>query len=170
VLLNDNSDPSLLSVVTRRKSEWRSLAAIEMPLLMNEAELPAILRGANAPVVHAEAPPEWRGLCVSPGFVEGEVIVLNSPADFSRMKRGAIMVTTATDPSWTPLFTLASGVIVEVGGILSHASTVAREYGLPAIANLKNATKLLKDGNRIRLDATNGVVQVVQATSTPSCS
>ena len=51
------------------------------------------------------------------------------------MKRGAILVAPATDPSWTPLFTLASGVIVEVGGVLSHASTIAREYGLPALAN-----------------------------------
>ena len=68
----------------------------------------------------------------------------------------------ATDPSWTPLFTLASGVIVEVGGMLSHASTVAREYGLPALANLKDATKLLKDGDYVRLDATNGVVQLIR--------
>jgi rifampicin phosphotransferase len=74
------------------------------------------------------------------------------------MTRGAILVTTATDPSWTPLFTLASGVIVEVGGMLSHASTIAREYGLPALASVKGATRILKAGDRVRLDASAGRV------------
>ena len=72
------------------------------------------------------------------------------------MRRGAILVAPATDPSWTPLFTLASGVIVEVGGVLSHASTIAREYGLPALANVKDATRRLRTGDRVRLDADNG--------------
>lgn len=76
------------------------------------------------------------------------------------MKAGAILVTTATDPSWTPLFTLAAGVILEIGGIGSHAATVAREYGLPAIANIKNATTLLQDGMKVRLDATLGMVEI----------
>ena len=75
------------------------------------------------------------------------------------MRRGAILVARATDPSWTPLFTLASGVIVEVGGVLSHASTIAREYGLPALANVRRATTTLKTGERVRLDALRGVVE-----------
>ena len=79
-----------------------------------------------------------------------------------RMKRGAILVAPATDPSWTPLFTLASGVIVEVGGVLSHASTIAREYGLPAVANVKQATRRLRTGERVRLDAVNGLVHRLQ--------
>ena len=70
---------------------------------------------------------ELTGLCVSPGSVEAEVVVMRDPSEFAAMKRGAILVAPATDPSWTPLFTLASGVIVEVGGMLSHASTIARE-------------------------------------------
>ena len=91
-------------------------------------------------------------------MVDGEVVVMRDPAEFAAMKRGAILVAPATDPSWTPLFTLASGVIVEVGGMLSHASTIAREYGLPALANVKNATRLLKTGDRVRLDASGGRV------------
>ena len=74
--------------------------------------------------------------------------VMRDPGEFSRMKPGTILVAPAIDPSWTPLFTLASGVIVEVDGILSHASTAAREYGLPALANVK-------------LDAINGVVEIL---------
>ena len=83
---------------------------------------------------------------------------MRDPGEFAAMKRGAILVATATDPSWTPLFTLASGVIVEVGGMLSHASTIAREYGLPALANVKHATRVLKTGDRVLLDASNGRV------------
>src|SRR5262245_65885818 len=83
------------------------------------------------------------------------------------MKRGAILVAPTTDPSWTPLFTLASGVIVEVGGVLSHASTIAREYGLPAVANVKHATMRLKTGDRVRLDAEHGVVQKLSAAEPP---
>lgn len=87
-------------------------------------------------------------------------MVISSPDEFCRMRPGAILVAPATDPAWTPLFTLAAGVIVEVGGTLSHAATVAREYGLPALANVKDATRLLKDGDRVWLDATAGFVEV----------
>src|SRR5262245_17795446 len=75
-----------------------------------------------------------------------------------RSRVGAILVAPATDPSWTLLFTLASGVIVEVGGMLSHASTIARESGLPALANVKNATKAFRTGDPVRLDASAGHV------------
>jgi pyruvate,water dikinase len=83
---------------------------------------------------------------------------MRDPSEFTSMKRGAILVAPATDPSWTPLFTLASGVIVEVGGVLSHASTIAREYGLPALANVKDATAVLRTGDRVLLDASGGMV------------
>jgi rifampicin phosphotransferase len=150
------------SIVAARKADLESWRNLEMPLLMRESELPSLLRRAAAtaalPRNHLR---ELRGLCVSAGCVEGEVLVMRDASEFARMKRGAILVAPATDPSWTPLFTLASGVIVEVGGTLSHASTVAREYGLPALANLKDATKLLRDGDRVRLDAANGLVEIL---------
>lgn len=151
------------SIIDRRKAEIETWRALEMPLLMRESELPALIsRATAADVVLPEASvKEWRGLCVSAGYAEGEVLVMRDPNEFTRMRRGAILVAPATDPSWTPLFTLASGIIVEVGGTLSHASTVAREYGLPALANLKDATKILKDGDRVRLDATAGTVQLI---------
>jgi len=108
---------------------------------------------------HAPNAGDLTGYPVSTGYVEAEVVVIRDPADFARMKRGAILVAIATDPSWTPLFTLASGVIVEVGGVLSHASTIAREYGLPAIANVKDATRILRTGDRVKLDAVNGIIR-----------
>ncbi len=131
-----------------------------MPALMRESELPVLMRRAMASRPDTEVT-VLRGLCVSPGYAEGEIVVIREPSEFARMKRGAILVAPATDPAWTPLFTLASGLIVEVGGTLSHASTVAREYGLPALANLKDATKLFRDGDHVQLDATNGVVRLI---------
>ncbi len=145
--------------VVRRRAERAQWEKLEMPLLLRESDLPALIRRANASLPETEVS-LLQGLCVSPGCAEGEVVVLRDPTDFARMRRGAIIVAPATDPAWTPLFTLAAGVIVEVGGTLSHASLVAREYGLPALANVKDATRLLKDGDRVWLDASGGFVQV----------
>lgn len=154
---------NLSAIVVRRKAERERWSRIEMPLLMRESQLPALMR-LFAPRIEATNARVLSGLCVSAGCAEGEVVVMRDPGEFARMKRGAILVAPATDPSWTPLFTLASGVIVEVGGMLSHASTVAREYGLPALANVKHATKILKTGDRVRLNATEGIVELITTT------
>jgi pyruvate,water dikinase len=152
---------NLRAIVERRRSELERNRRVEMPLLMHESELPQVI--ARARQMQDAAPlddgTEMRGTPVSRGSVEAEVVVIADPGDFGSMKRGAILVTRATDPSWTPLFTLASGVIVEVGGVLSHASTIAREYGLPALANVKQATTRLKTGDRVLLNATEGWVR-----------
>lgn len=146
-------------IVAARKADLERYRRLEMPMLMHESELPRLMRASDVTDRPSDNG-EMRGVPVSRGFVEGEVVVITDPADFARMKRGAILVARATDPSWTPLFTLAAGVIVEVGGVLSHASTVAREYGIPAIANVRQATKRLKTGDWVQLDATLGVVRV----------
>jgi pyruvate,water dikinase len=153
-VIDGRSDPDRLrTIASERARELADRKHVRMPLWMRESELPALLR---APNVHASGDEELVGLCVSRGCVEGEVVVMRDAAEFARMKRGAILVAPATDPSWTPLFTLAAGVIVEIGGVLSHASTIAREYGLPALANVKDATRILRDGDRVRLDASAG--------------
>jgi pyruvate,water dikinase len=152
--------PQFRPIVVRRRAEIETWRELELPLLMRESELPALLRRATSTLPQTDVS-ELRGLCVSAGCVEGEVLVMREPTEFARMRRGAILVAPATDPAWTPLFTLAAGVVVEVGGTLSHASTVAREYGLPALANVKDATRILRDGDRVRLDATNGTVQLL---------
>lgn len=151
--------PTLRAIVEARKVDLDRYRRIDMPMLMHESQLPRLVRASDVTDRPADSG-EIRGLPVSRGSVEGEVVVITDPADFARMKRGAILVTRATDPSWTPLFTLAAGVIVEVGGVLSHASTVAREYGIPALANVRHATKRLKTGDRVQLDATLGVVRL----------
>jgi len=148
--------PGLREIARRRAAELAAERDLQMPMLMHEADLAALVHAGHGDAGAGDA--ELTGLCVSPGSVDAEVVVMRDPSEFATMKRGAILVAPATDPSWTPLFTLASGVIVEVGGMLSHASTIAREYGLPALANVKNATRLLKTGDRVRLDASGGRV------------
>ena len=149
--------PGLRDIAARRAAQLARERDLQMPMLMRESDLPALIRAGHGDTGGDLA--ELTGLCVSPGSVEAEVVVMRGPSEFETMKRGAILVAPATDPSWTPLFTLASGVIVEVGGMLSHASTIAREYGLPALANVRNATRILRTGDRVHLDASGGRVR-----------
>jgi phosphohistidine swiveling domain-containing protein len=153
---------SLRRIVSERTAQLAVEQPLRMPLFMRESELPTLLRTSR---LAAMSEGELTGLCVSPGAVESEVVVIRDPSEFMRMRRGAILVAPATDPSWTPIFTLASGIIVEVGGMLSHASTIAREYGLPALTNVKQATQLLTTGDRVLLDASAG--RVVQLSHQP---
>ncbi|HEX5732094.1 MAG TPA: PEP/pyruvate-binding domain-containing protein [Blastocatellia bacterium] len=162
-VINGESGPETLrALASERALETARHRTIQMPLLMRESELAELIRAAGGNSREFADESQLSGLPVSGGCVEGEVVVMRDPADFDLMKPGAILVAPATDPSWTPLFTLASGVIVEVGGVLSHASTVAREYGLPALANVKHATSCLKTGERVRLDAIRGLVYRLQ--------
>jgi pyruvate,water dikinase len=164
-VLHGRRDPSLLgSIVAARSRQLEAERQLKMPLFMRQSEVPAVLAGDVTASLDA-ASDRLDGLCVSRGIVEAEAVVIRDPREFQLMRKGAVLVAPATDPSWTPLFTLASGVIVEVGGMLSHASTVAREYGLPALANVRQATSRLKTGDRVRLNASSGFVQRLSSSS-----
>jgi pyruvate,water dikinase len=78
------------------------------------------------------------------------------------MARGGILVAPATDPGWTPLFARAAGVVVEIGGVMSHAATVAREYGLPCVSNVEEAVARLRDGDLVRVDGTRGTIEILE--------
>ena len=86
---------------------------------------------------------------------------MSGPEEFDKLQRGEILVCPHTDPEWTPLFTLAAGVVVDTGGILSHAAIVAREYGIPAVLAAGDATKKLRDGDSVLVDGTAGTVTVL---------
>ena len=77
------------------------------------------------------------------------------------LEDGDILVTSFTDPSWTPLFVSIKGLVTEVGGLMTHGAVIAREYGLPAVVGVENATKLIKDGQRIRVHGTEGYVEIL---------
>jgi len=100
------------------------------------------------------------GLPVSSGVIEGRARVILNMED-ADIEDGDILVTTFTDPSWTPLFVSIKGLITEVGGMMTHGAVIAREYGLPAIVGVENATRLIKDGQRIRVNGTDGYVEIL---------
>ena len=79
----------------------------------------------------------------------------------AEIEPGDILVTTFTDPSWTPLFVAISGLVTEVGGLMTHGAVIAREYGLPAVVGVENATRLIRDGQRIRVHGTDGTVEIL---------
>ncbi|OIK09821.1 phosphoenolpyruvate synthase [Bacillus sp. MUM 13] len=98
------------------------------------------------------------GLPVSSGVVEGRARVILNMED-ADLEEGDILVTAFTDPSWTPLFVSIKGLVTEVGGLMTHGAVIAREYGLPAVVGVENATKLIKDGQRIRVHGTEGFIE-----------
>lgn len=100
------------------------------------------------------------GLAVSAGVVEGRARVVLS-LEAADLEEGDILVTPFTDPGWTPLFVTIKGLITEVGGLMTHGAVIAREYGLPAIVGVDNATKRIRDGQRIRVNGTEGYVEIL---------
>jgi pyruvate,water dikinase len=100
------------------------------------------------------------GLAVSSGIVEGRARVILSMED-AELEEDDILVTTFTDPSWTPLFVSIKGLVTEVGGLMTHGAVIAREYGLPAVVGVENATKLIKNGQKIRVNGTEGYIEVI---------
>jgi pyruvate,water dikinase len=99
-----------------------------------------------------------KGIGASPGRVTGPASVIHGPEEFARMKAGDILVAKITTPAWTPLFALASGIVTDVGGPLSHSSIVAREYGVPAVLGTGVATTRIRSGQQITVDGDGGVV------------
>jgi phosphoenolpyruvate synthase/pyruvate phosphate dikinase len=100
------------------------------------------------------------GLPVSSGVIEGRACVIVNLED-AELEAGDILVTSYTDPSWTPLFVSIKGLVTEVGGLMTHGAVIAREYGLPAIVGVENATKLIKNGQRIRVNGTDGYIELL---------
>lgn len=100
------------------------------------------------------------GLPVSAGTVEGRARVV---LDMARadLEAGDILVTTFTDPSWTPVFVGIAGLVTEVGGLMTHGAVIAREYGLPAVVGVEGATRLIRDGQRIRVHGGDGYVEIL---------
>ncbi len=104
---------------------------------------------------------ELTGDPIAPGVVRGIANVLLSPYE-KPLNKGEILVTRSTDPGWTPLFMNADGVVLEVGGALQHGAVIAREYGLPCVSGVDNATGTIMDGQMLEVDGTNGIVRILE--------
>jgi pyruvate,water dikinase len=102
------------------------------------------------------------GLNASPGIVEGIARVLTDIQCAHELKNGEILVTESTDPAWSAAFMKAGGLVLETGGVLSHGAILAREFGIPAVTHVKQATQLIKTGQRIRVDGTRGRVMFLE--------
>ena len=101
------------------------------------------------------------GLAVSAGTIEGRARVILDMAD-ADIEPGDILVTAYTDPSWSPLFVAIAGLVTEVGGLMTHGAVIAREYGLPAVVGVERATRIIRDGQLIRVDGTEGYVEILR--------
>ncbi|MCD7437454.1 phosphoenolpyruvate synthase [Streptomyces lincolnensis] len=143
-------------LIRRRKDAYRSYQALTPPrVLTSDGEA---LNGAyRRDDVPAGA---LVGLPVSAGTVEGRARVVLDLAD-ADLEAGDILVTTFTDPSWSPLFVAVAGLVTEVGGLMTHGAVIAREYGLPAVVGVEGATRLIRDGQRIRVHGTGGYVEIL---------
>ncbi|MEV0767319.1 rifamycin-inactivating phosphotransferase [Nocardia salmonicida] len=143
-------------LVAARKDAFRSYQSLTAPrVLTSDGEaLTGAYRREDLP---ADALP---GLAVSAGTIEGRARVISDIAQ-ADLASGNILVTAYTDPSWTPLFVGIAGLVTEVGGLMTHGAVIAREYGLPAVVGVEHATELIRDGQRIRVNGTDGYVEIL---------
>jgi len=143
-------------LIQQRKEAFRSYQALTPPrALTSEGE--AITGAYRRDDVPAGA---LVGLPVSAGTVEGRARVILDLAQ-ADLEAGDILVTAYTDPSWTPLCVAIEGLVTEVGGLMTHGAVIAREYGLPAVVGVEHATRLIRDGQRIRVNGTDGYIEIL---------
>ena len=105
--------------------------------------------------------PELNGAAASPGVVEGTARVVKTVQEISDVRDGEILVCSITSPAWAPIFTKVGAVVTDIGGVMSHAAIVCREYGLPAVVGTGRATSQIKTGQTIRVDGSSGVVTIL---------
>ena len=143
-------------IISRRKDEYKRYEKLTPPrVLTSDGE---VITGRYK---REHLPPgAIVGLPVSSGVIEGRARVILTMED-ADLEAGNILVTAFTDPSWTPLFVSIKGLVTEVGGLMTHGAVIAREYGLPAVVGVANATRLIQDGQRIRVHGTEGYIEIL---------
>jgi phosphohistidine swiveling domain-containing protein len=150
--------PVRADVVEERKMLWRGQLKAAAPQMLPESRLMERAFGSMMPARPQQADGTIKGIGASPGRVSAPARVLDGPEDFGLMAPGDVLVARITTPAWTPLFAMASAVVTDVGGPLSHSSIVAREYGIPAVLGTGVATQRISSGQRIRVDGDAGTV------------
>lgn len=151
------NNKSMKERIPARKEKWQATLHIVAPVMLPEKSGWQRFIGGGAPE-EKDGKTVLKGLGTSTGRVTAPACVLFSPEDFSKMKQGDVLVATTTTPAWTPLFALASAVVTDIGGPLSHSSIVAREYGIPAVMAARNATRHIKSGQMVTVDGKEGSV------------
>lgn len=149
-----SSSPDLMATVSRRRVERDRLAKIELPLRFTQP------MDLTATSLTTQSNRVISGVPAVAGVATGRVRVLRSPGD--ELEPGEVLVARVTDTGWTPFFATAAAVVTDIGGSMSHASIVAREFGIPAVVGTKNGSQLLTDGQLVEVNGTTGLVTVVE--------
>ncbi|MBC1233765.1 phosphoenolpyruvate synthase [Listeria booriae] len=144
------------TIITTRKADYNQFDKLTPPrVLTSDGEIiTGKYKRENLP------PDAIIGLPVSSGTIEGRARVILNMAD-ANLEEGDILITPFTDPSWTPLFVSIKGLVTEVGGLMTHGAVIAREYGLPAVIGVENATTRIQDGDQIRVNGTEGYIEIL---------
>ncbi|WP_159789660.1 glycerol-3-phosphate acyltransferase [Sodalinema gerasimenkoae] len=154
---NPNLAALVPELVPQRRAQWeRDRQRPEIPYVTYGKPPMTLLTTSNQP-----ARSQLSGIGASAGQAEGQVKIVRQLSDGLQLQPQTILVVPYTDSGWMPLLARASGLISQVGGRLSHGAIVAREYGIPAVMNVANATTLLKDGQRVRLDGETGTIEIL---------
>lgn len=154
---NERPD-SYAAVIETRKAVWKRERMAVPPMVMPETSLLAKMTASKKP----SQANLLNGFGASPGTITARACVLRSPEDFGQLRPGDVIVAVITTPAWTPLFAMASAVVADIGGPLSHGSIVAREYGIPAVMATGVATRLIRTGQMITVDGDAGTVAVLR--------
>lgn len=154
-----NPDMELLPLIKKNTGPVEKVAHVKnWPVLIDSRG--KIIRGERQTDANVEEGTLF-GDPISPGIIRGKAKVLMSPYE-KPITSGEILVARFTEPSWTPLFINAAGVVLEVGGPLQHGAVIAREYGIPCVSGITNATKLVKDGDLLEVDGSSGIAKIIK--------
>jgi len=154
---NRTPDFPVHQTITERRAEYEQNLSYAPP---------PIVVGRYDPDTHPDATIDqtirrFQGIGVSAGVVTGKARVILKTDDETQIHPGEILVAPFTDPAWTPYFIPAAGIVMDQGGLLSHGSIIAREYGIPAVVNVGPATKIIQTGQVLHVDANQGLVTLV---------
>ncbi|HEU5439603.1 MAG TPA: PEP/pyruvate-binding domain-containing protein [Ktedonobacterales bacterium] len=168
----DGRRQDMRAAVATRRREWERQRRLSPPLTLGKplgarliAQAADAMRAPGAStgeeLTGASAADTLKGMPASPGRATGPVRIVRGPEDFGRFQPGEVLVAQVTAPAWTPLFGLAAAVVTDGGSLAAHASLVAREYGIPAVVGVGDATTRLRDGQQVTVDGSAGIVRVL---------
>ncbi|MGE3165535.1 MAG: PEP/pyruvate-binding domain-containing protein [Planctomycetota bacterium] len=172
-LVRDPQDAALRKAIRRRRREYHRNESLRPPPVvigdwLRDPQPPGPL--ASTPIdasSSAGSGETLRGVAVSPGVATGRARVIEHASTTERLEPGEILVAPFTDPGWTPYFIPAAGIVMDLGGLLSHGSIVAREYGIPAVVNVGVGTRRIRTGDWVRVDGERGEVQILESAPGP---
>jgi len=157
LVVNDKPDFDIQEIIAERRTEYNKNCLLTPPV---------VVFGKFDPENYIFEPVDedaetLKGFGVSPGIVTGKARVILKADMEEQLLAGEILVAPFTDPGWTPYFVPAAAIVMDEGGVISHGSIVAREYGIPAVVNVGSGTKIIKTGQTIQVDGNSGIVKIL---------